>query len=272
MKQFDDAIKATREGKAFNYAELVVPPGFAKIPLQSDGRPIGGGGGAAQTRPTPQQPSSQPNRASQQQPSRPAPAPPPAAKPAVSNSDEVDDDLLAALENEADNMDDDDHHDHHNDPELDRINKQINSLMPSIKKAIPKDQHMDIDDDNDDGGDGEVDDDFLAKMEKLIAKPDAAPGKGSKGGKPPQQQQQLGPIVNPPRVVAPKPAAVSNKTGNKDLNVLIERQRLFKEAALQAKKEGNTNVALVYLRHAKVGENEIQTIFYLSICFKFDLI
>jgi hypothetical protein len=39
---------------------------------------------------------------------------------------------------------------------------------------------------------------------------------------------------------------------SKELAIITERQRLFKEAALQAKKEGNVNVALVYLKHAKV--------------------
>jgi hypothetical protein len=39
LKQFEDAIKATREGKQFDYNQLVVPPGFASIPLQN-GRPI----------------------------------------------------------------------------------------------------------------------------------------------------------------------------------------------------------------------------------------
>ena len=39
LKQFEDAIKATKEGKTFNYSELTVPPGFAAIPL-SNGRPV----------------------------------------------------------------------------------------------------------------------------------------------------------------------------------------------------------------------------------------
>ena len=41
------------------------------------------------------------------------------------------------------------------------------------------------------------------------------------------------------------------------MQILLERQRLFKEAALKAKHEGNTSVALVYLRHAKGFESMI---------------
>lgn len=44
------------------------------------------------------------------------------------------------------------------------------------------------------------------------------------------------------------------KTGrqhSKEITTLLERQRLFKEAALKAKQEGNMSVALVYLRHSK---------------------
>ena len=51
----------------------------------------------------------------------------------------------------------------------------------------------------------------------------------------------------------PKPANISpNKSQNKELSILLERQHLFKEAALTAKKNGNVDVALVYLRHSKV--------------------
>lgn len=230
---------------------MVVPPGFAKIPLRQDGRPILSGaqsGEAGTTKPSGAQTSSsslnQPNRTSQL-PSRPAPAPP--APPATTsrNSDEVDDDLLAALENEADDIDDDGGAAH--DPELEKINRQINSLMPSIKKVVPPKHNLDDDDE-------EADDDFMAKMEKLIANDDVksrgaakAAGKTDGVAKP----QQLPPVINPPKIAPAKPAP-SYKPMNKDLAVLIERQKLFKEAALQAKKEGNTNVALVYLRHSKV--------------------
>jgi len=53
----------------------------------------------------------------------------------------------------------------------------------------------------------------------------------------------------------PKPANISSnksKEQNKELSILLERQQLFKEAALVAKKNGNVDVALVYLRHSKV--------------------
>ena len=46
---------------------------------------------------------------------------------------------------------------------------------------------------------------------------------------------------------------------NKNLLIVQERQRLFKEAALKAKQEGNTSVALVYLRHAKVDPRSVKS-------------
>ena len=56
--------------------------------------------------------------------------------------------------------------------------------------------------------------------------------------------------------IAPNPIpAVGNsvkRVQNKDLTTILERQRLFKEAALKAKQDGNNKVALIYLRHAKV--------------------
>jgi hypothetical protein len=54
----------------------------------------------------------------------------------------------------------------------------------------------------------------------------------------------------------PKPASINSnksKEQNKELSILLERQHLFKEAALTAKKNGNVDVALVYLRHSKVS-------------------
>lgn len=53
----------------------------------------------------------------------------------------------------------------------------------------------------------------------------------------------------------PKPTNISpnkSREQNKELSILLERQHLFKEAALTAKKNGNVDVALVYLRHSKV--------------------
>jgi LAS superfamily LD-carboxypeptidase LdcB len=56
--------------------------------------------------------------------------------------------------------------------------------------------------------------------------------------------------------IAQHPAATAkSRAMNKELSILLERQRLFKEAALMAKKEGNTSVALVYLRNARVNKN-----------------
>ncbi len=53
--------------------------------------------------------------------------------------------------------------------------------------------------------------------------------------------------------VAPPTISPSKQNRNsKEIAILTERQRLFKEAALEAKREGNVKVALVYLKHAKV--------------------
>ena len=133
MKQFDDAIKATKEGEFYDYNKLPMPPGFAKIPLTADGKAILGGSSSSTT--TTNRASTQPVNRSSQLP--------------VGSS----------------------------------------SRIPFIRP----------------------------------------------------------PVVAP--ILAKQPA---KKPANKDLAIILERQRLFKEAALNAKKEGNTNVALVYLRHAKV--------------------
>lgn len=227
MKQFDDAIKATKEGKVYNYNELPMPPGFAKIPLTADGKAILGGSSSTST--TTNRASTQPisNRSSQL---------PVAAASKHDNEDEVSDDLLAALENEVDGFEDDDGEGH--DPEMDHINRQLNSLMPAIKKAIPKEHKMDDDIDMD------FDEDITTLMEP---KGRGAGNRDSKAG-----SSSRFPTIIPP-VVAPVPAKQpAKKPANKDLAMILERQRLFKEAALNAKREGNTNVALVYLRHAKV--------------------
>lgn len=65
------------------------------------------------------------------------------------------------------------------------------------------------------------------------------------------QQQQVRQPVKPVSPVKPK-------TQSKELSIILERQRLFKEAALKAKQEGNTSVAIVYLRHAKGFDMMIQ--------------
>ena len=61
------------------------------------------------------------------------------------------------------------------------------------------------------------------------------------------------PVIAPP-VISPN----KMQRNSKDLTVLTERHRLFKEAALDAKREGNVNVALVYLKHAKGFEQMIK--------------
>ena len=76
----------------------------------------------------------------------------------------------------------------------------------------------------------------------------------------PKQQKLIipKPVIQQP--AAPTQAKTTKSTvqpakrvqqNSKELGILLERQRLFKEAALKAKQEGNVNVALVYLRHAK---------------------
>ena len=94
--------------------------------------------------------------------------------------------------------------------------------------------------------DDDIDMDFDEDITTLM-EPKGRGGRDSKVG----SSSRFPPIIPP--VVAPVPAKQpTKKPANKDLAMILERQRLFKEAALNAKKEGNTNVALVYLRHAKV--------------------
>ena len=70
--------------------------------------------------------------------------------------------------------------------------------------------------------------------------------------RPPQVQPQAPrqPPVAPVHQL-PSPPKVGAKVQNKELTIILERQRLFREAALKAKQEGNSSVALAYLRHAK---------------------
>jgi coiled-coil and C2 domain-containing protein 1 len=242
IKQFEDAIKATREGKQFDYNQLVVPPGFASIPLQN-GRPILGDS------------SSSSNRASQQVKKNISP---PASQNNIKTSpkkqdidinEEASDDLLEQLENEIDENElegDDDGL----DPEDDHIRKQLSSLMPNIKKLVPKDDMMD---------DFEKKTSAFLIPEANVPRPNRTsnsqlPKSNSKQNiSPPQPQPQHDKQV--PKTLSPintAQAAVKPKIQNKELAVIYERQKLFKEAALKAKQEGNVNVALVYLRHAKV--------------------
>ncbi len=125
-KQFESAIKALKAGKDFNYSSLQVPPGFAKIPLNSDGRPVltssvSSSSLAAPARPTARRASPQPQETK-----------------AV--SEEADDDLLAQLENEIDS-DDDDEDDAPLDPEEEKFNQQIRAAQKFIPKMDlpPKD-------------------------------------------------------------------------------------------------------------------------------------
>lgn len=84
--------------------------------------------------------------------------------------------------------------------------------------------------------------------------------------KPSNRQSKLTAIEDPEPVITrqtnpvPRPAPIppkstvspNQKKQNKELQIVIERQRLFREAALKAKQDGNTKVALIYLKHAKV--------------------
>lgn len=216
LKQFDNAIKATKSGKDFNYTELqsLVPPGFAKIPLR-DGRPV---------------------MVSLAPPDRPAQrVSPQPAKKMVPIETDADDDFLAALENEiGDDYDDDGPL----DPEEERFNQQIQAAQ----KFIPK-----IDMPNDD---------MLADQTNAIKKQKLKPKGPPQSIEIPQFPQVEEVQRLPIEVPQPKPKASiqASKAGqlhNKNLQIILERQKLFKEAALKAKQEGNTSVALVYLRHSK---------------------
>jgi hypothetical protein len=197
---------------------------------------------------------SQPNRTSHV----PAPAPVQAQAPSTNraseryDNDEVSDDLLAALENEIDDHDLGDDDDI-NDPEMDKINKHLNSLMPNIKKAIPKEHQKRMELDDDDLG---LDDGFDQHVEMLMIK-DGSNNRASQQAQAANRQSKVGPpkVQLPP--IVPQVKQANKKPVSKELGVILERQRLFKEAAVQAKREGNTNVALVYLRHAKVKEKRI---------------
>jgi hypothetical protein len=49
-----------------------------------------------------------------------------------------------------------------------------------------------------------------------------------------------------------KAGGQKNKLNDQNLKELRERQRLFKEAAIEAKKKGDDKVAMIYLKNAKV--------------------
>jgi hypothetical protein len=262
LKQFEDAIKATKEGKACNYNELPVPPGFARIPLKPDGRPIlGPDSGTSSDRSSLQPSTLSSNRASQQQQANnksPSQATRTSHVPSMAttnkteayDNDELGDDLLAQLENEIDDNDlDDDPNDH--DPELANFNKKLKNLMPNIKNlGVPMDyEGLDNDMDIEKLMIGMDDDD-----DDVVDRPTGNKAQ-SKAKLPPQPVRNAQSVAPPPPQIkvhqAAKPAVANKKPASKELSILVERQRLFKEAAVQAKKDGNTNVALVYLRHSK---------------------
>lgn len=223
MKQFEDAIKATKEGKTFNYSELVVPPGFSQIPLQNDGRPILN--------------VTQPDRSSTVS-NKPPQRITKNEEKYDNISDEAGDDLLEQLSKEIDENDDDDLADDNLDLEDDHINKQLNSLLPNIKKILPKDHLMDDDLEKKLAAFRPPDFDEIKPIRKSPNRELADSGNVSRS--------QINPVPETKKQSPQKRAHAS-----KELKVLEERQRLFKEAALQAKRDGNTNVALVYLRNAK---------------------
>ena len=164
------------------------------------------------------------------------------------------DDVLAMLENELDlNGDDDD--DGYCDPEEERFNQQIRAaqkLIPHIpmakdnaidkkiegmKKQMPKEPKIEYDD-----LDLEADLDVeLPAMPKLPKLP---------------QVPQIPKISEPVKLSVQ--AVKTGQKHNKDLATVLERQRLFKEAALKAKQDGNTQVALTYLKLAKGFDSMIQ--------------
>jgi len=257
LKQFEDAIKATKEGKNFNYAELTVPPGFCQIPLR-DGRPIGGGGGGGSTSTSSSGNADVHRHSSTLNPGAPSvkPAPARVQPPAAASKyedEEASDDLLRYLENE---IDDDDLNDIEPDPEEEKYNKLINNASKHInvpmgnnkKNSLPK-KIDNFDDDDEDLLNSE-----LGNQIASLKIPQ------------PSQAKQISPKQIPvlpsiPRQPPPQPQPARNVAGatnsvrrvqNKELTIILERQRLFKEAALKAKQEGNQKVALVYLRHSKV--------------------
>lgn len=219
LKQFESAIKATKTGKDYNYDELqtLVPPGFAKIPLQ-DGRPVikSTSSRLVSAVETQERISLQPKK-----------------REKSNDPEEASDDLLKMLENELDIKDVDDDDDGCIDPEEEKFNKQIKAaqkLIPNL--PVPKDEVFD---------------------EKII------PIK--KNSEPIQENDQVSEINQIPKIVKVSKKQQSSKKSNqnsktvqkhdKELAIVLERQRLFKEAALKAKQDGNTSVALAYLRHSK---------------------
>lgn len=280
LKQFEDAIKATKEGKTFNYAELIVPPGFAAIPL-NNGRPVGGGGSSGGAAPKVSPPRSSasaslaPPSVAVVAPKSPTRAPSASKQQKIQDDDDDeefdenkllqgdnddDDDILAQLEREVGDEDDD------NDVDiggLDLEDDYLNQQLKAVSNVLPKMPKNKAPGAGADGLDDEMGmhaDLFNMTANRGSKLPNVKPQSTAQQ----QPKKQIGPLpgINPrpqqqqPQPVATKRPAVTT-SNNKELAVILERQRLFKEAALKAKQEGNTSVALVYLRHAKGFEQMI---------------
>ncbi len=242
LKQVEDAIKATKEGKNFNYSEVVIPPGFAKIPLERDGKPIIGNGGNGGSRAPPAAATN----------NRPSPS-----KPVVvnhqNNNEDADDDLIRCLEAEMD--DNEDFNDIEPDPEEEHINKLINAASKHVK-PLSKAQQMKKNEEDD----VELYDNDLESQVEALRIPKSQP----KQLVPSPKRNSALPLTPVPTIPVKQQrqeiAGASSGGGGgsvkqvqtKELTIILERQRLFKEAALKAKQDGNVKVALVYLRHAKV--------------------
>lgn len=152
---FESAIKATKEGKSFNYGELTVPPGFAPIPL-NNGKPIGKAD--ASNRQSASSSTSNKMNTSKSNLQKAATTP----KEIVEEFDEDEfmrklqendgddaDDILAKLELENDNEMDDELHDDDDDVAIpvdldfgdDEINKKLKSIKTNVigaKQAVKK--------------------------------------------------------------------------------------------------------------------------------------
>ena len=214
----------------------------------NNGKPIVGSSLAPVSKPSTQRPSSSSLNVQKKQ-----------EEPEIVDDD---DDIINQLEQEIDDNDDD----IELDPEEEKFNHLINSAtkhIPKLDKVLPK---------------GAIPEDDLELQLNAFRIPDGNRAKG-------KQQAPLQPPAQPDRrsrspnaAVQPKPqiqpqqpsvrpmpagAAQAKKPLSKELQVILERQRLFKEAALKAKQDGNVNVALVYLRHAKVSFDMFK-IFFLG--------
>jgi len=170
------------------------------------------------------------------------------------DNDTVDDDLINQLENEIDDNDDDDLDDGIVDPEEEKFNQQIKAASKFIPKNMlppgPPPERQGID------SKMLIHDPFNPKQhlpqQQQVVQPKPVPVQ-------PKQQKPAGLPQQPVNLIPKQAAAVASRTGqSKELTIILERQRLFREAALKAKQDGNTSVALVYLRHAKGFDTMIQ--------------